>query len=109
MATNGKQKGKRGELEFAQLLRDHGWTDARRGQQYSGIEGRDVLGLPGCHIEVKRVERLNVDLAMDQAIRDAKKDCALPIVAHRRNNKAWLVTMTAADFLNLLRSNDDIG
>lgn len=108
MATNGKQKGKRGEREFAKLLRDHGWNDARRGQQYNGIDGQDVVGLPGCHIEVKRVERLDLNAAMSQAIRDAASDCALPIVAHRRNNMPWLVTMTAADFLSLLRANDDI-
>jgi Holliday junction resolvase len=105
---NGNRKGKAGEREFARLLRDHGWGEARRGQQYNGIDGQDVVGLPGCHVEVKRVERLNVDAAMAQAIRDAASDCALPIVAHRRNNKPWLVTMPAVDFLNLLRANDDI-
>jgi hypothetical protein len=108
MATNGKQKGKRGELEFARLLRDHGWTGARRGQQYNGLDGHDVVGLPGCHVEVKRVERLDLQAAMSQAIRDAENDCALPIVAHKRNNKPWLVTLTAADFLSLLRAIDDI-
>ena len=31
---NSRTKGKRGELELAQLLRNQGWIDARRGQQY---------------------------------------------------------------------------
>ena len=35
---NSKHKGKRGELEVAAILREHGY-DARRGQQYSGASG----------------------------------------------------------------------
>ena len=31
--TNGKQKGKRGELEFARLCRSNGW-EVRRTAQY---------------------------------------------------------------------------
>ncbi len=46
--------------------------DCRRGQQYCGCSGAaDVVGLPGIHIECKRVERLNLHDAMDQAVRDA--------------------------------------
>lgn len=48
---NSREKGKRGELELAKLLRDCGF-DTRRGQQYSGANGdADVVGLPGIHIE----------------------------------------------------------
>ena len=32
---NSRNKGKRGEREFAALLREHGF-DARRGQQFAG-------------------------------------------------------------------------
>ena len=55
---NSREKGKRGERELAGELRRHGY-DARRGQQYCGANGdADVVGLPGLHIECKRVERL---------------------------------------------------
>lgn len=93
---NSRDKGKRGEREFAALCRRYGHSDVRRGQQYSGIEGEDVVGLWGLHVEVKRVERLNIDNAMAQAIRDAKD--AVPIVAHRKNRGEWLVTLKVGDF-----------
>ena len=99
--TNSCEKGKRGEREFSAFLRANGFSEARRGQQYSGIEGEDVVGLPGYHVEVKRVERLNIHEAMNQSIRDA--DNQIPIVAHRMNRTEWLVTMRAEDFLELVR------
>ena len=57
MGRKSREKGKRGEREFAKYCRDHGY-DCRRGQQYSGLGGDDVVGLPNIHIEVKRTERL---------------------------------------------------
>ena len=50
---NSRTKGKRGELEVAHLLKKYGY-DARRGQQFAGINGdADVVGLPGIHLEIK--------------------------------------------------------
>lgn len=103
MAINSREKGKRGELEVVHLLKDHGWEDARRTAQHCGNnpEGTaDVVGLPGIHIEVKRVERLNIDDAMDQSRRDAvETDNSTPVVFHRRTGKPWKVTMDAGDWL----------
>lgn len=100
---NGKQKGKRGELEFARLCRDQGYQ-VRRTAQYCGNTGEaaDVVGLPGIHAEVKRVERLNVQEAIDQAKRDAGQG-RIPAVFHRRNNCEWLATMRAEDWFALYR------
>ena len=100
---NSKQKGGRGEREFAALCREHGYDNVQRGQQFQGgVDSPDVKGLPGVHIEVKRVERLNIHEAMAQSIRDAGGK-ALPIVAHRRNRDDWLVTMKAVDWFTLYR------
>ena len=60
----------------------------------------DVIGLPGIHIEVKNVERLNLRAAMAQSENDAK-DGEVPIVAHKSNRKPWLVTMNSEDFFKL--------
>ena len=99
---NSRQKGKRGELEFARLLRDHGF-DARRGQQYSGANGdADVIGVDGLHFEVKRVEKLNLQDACDQARRDARPG-EIPVVAHRKNNCPWLITLPADDFFEMIK------
>lgn len=89
--TNSRRKGAEGEREIAKILRGYGY-DARRGQQYSGANGdADVVGLPGAHIEVKRVEALNIDKAMMQAARDVRED-EVPVVFHRKNNECWKTT-----------------
>lgn len=102
VVVNSRAKGVKGELEWARLCREHGYTEARRGQQHSGIEGEDVVGLPGMHQEVKRRQALNLDDAMQQATRDAKEG-RIPMVAHRRNNERWKVTMWADDWFELYR------
>jgi len=95
-----REKGKRGEREFASFCKAQGY-DARRGQQFNGIDGEDVVGLPGIHVEVKRTERLNVYEAMEQAWKDSHgKDS---IVAHRRNDHRWLVIMDADEWFKLYR------
>ncbi|WP_406613415.1 hypothetical protein [Candidatus Caldatribacterium sp.] len=100
---NAKRKGKRGELEFATLCRAFGFP-ARRGQQYrGGPDSPDVLGLPFLHVEVKRRERLNLDEAMEQSVREAAKG-EIPVVAHRKNRRGWLITLRVADFFLLYRA-----
>lgn len=97
---NSRQKGKRGELELSGKFRDYGY-DCRRGQQYCGLNGNaDVVGLPGIHVECKRVEKLNIDDAMRQAKRDARKN-ELPAVFHRRNGEDWKVTMYLDDWMKM--------
>ena len=97
---NSRSKGAKGERELARVLRQYGY-DCRRGQQYSGANGdADVVGLPGVHIECKRVERLNIHDAMDQAKRDSR-DGEIPAVFHRKNNCEWLVTLQIDKFMKL--------
>lgn len=64
----------------------------------------DITGLPGVHIEVKRVERLNVPEAMAQAIRDSERmQDGVPALFHRRNRQSWLVTMRLSDWIELYK------
>lgn len=105
MGKSQREKGKRGERELAMKLREYGY-DCRRGQQYCGANGdADVLGLPGIHIECKRVERLNIQIAMEQSKRDAAEG-ELPAVFHRRDRSEWLVTMRLEDWAELFREWD---
>lgn len=100
MATNGKRKGKKGELELAHKLKEYGY-DTKRSVQYNGKDGQaDVLGLPHIHIECKRVEKLNIYDAIDQAKRDAKNGDK-PTVFHRKNRCNWLVTMELDEFMEI--------
>jgi Holliday junction resolvase len=96
---NSKQKGNRGERELAKVLSEYGY-ECRRGQQYNGLDGEDVVGLDYIHIECKRVERLDLGASMYQARRDSKKD-QLPAVFHRKNREDWKVTMELKDWIHL--------
>lgn len=95
-----KRKGKTGEREVAHLLKEYGF-EGKRGQQFCGANGdADVVGLPGVHIEVKRVERLDRKAAMQQAKEDAR-DGEIPVVFHRTNGEDWCVIMNARDFMDM--------
>ncbi len=102
MPINSRQKGARGERAWRDELRAQGFT-ARRGQQFSGSpDSPDVIceELP-YHFEVKCVEALNLRDAVEQARRDA--GTKTPIVAHKRNNSPWLITMLADDWFRVLK------
>ena len=99
---NSRRKGKEGELSLARKLREYGY-DCRRSVQYCGTNGdADVVGLPGIHIECKRVERLNLVEAMRQAERDARPG-EFPVVFHRRNDEPWMVTMPLESWIEIYR------
>lgn len=108
--ANSRRKGKEGELEVVNLLKKHGF-DVARGQQHVGFAkgGKsgtdDVIGLPGIHIEVKRVQQLNIEKAMQQSRADAEAagTGASPVVFHRKDREPWKVTMDAGTFVELYK------
>jgi hypothetical protein len=97
MGAMSKRKGVKGELELSHELRRVLGVSARRGQQYSGSpESPDIVhSIPGVHIECKRVEKLQLTQALDQAVADAGTD--VPVVMSRRNRQPWLVTVRLDD------------
>ena len=100
-ARKSQRKGADGERELAALLREYGYPVERGGSPSLG-KVADLSGLPGVHIEVKRVERLNVPEAMKQAMRDADKfHDGAPTLFHRRSREPWLVTMRLQDWISL--------
>lgn len=103
--VNGKQKGKRGELD----ARDHvtevlGLLKGQvyRSQQYCGRgeDSADIVGLDGIHMEVKRTEKLALYKALDQAIADSKNG-NIPVVLHRKNRREWVVIVRLTDLPEL--------
>ena len=112
MPKQGKgrqRKGAAGERELAGILQQRGYQVERGGSEtYGAIP--DLIGLPGIHIEVKRVERLNVPEAMKQAVRDAERfQDGAPAVFHRRNREGWLVTMRIGDWLKMYGEREHEG
>ncbi|MCD7888281.1 MAG: hypothetical protein LUG44_11870 [Clostridiales bacterium] len=101
---SSQRKGADGEKELSALLRREGFHTERGPSQSYGTTP-DVSGLPGVHVEVKRVERLNLENALEQSERDAKKfQDGIPVVMHRRNRSPWRVSMNLTDWLHLYRA-----
>ena len=99
MSINSRRKGKVGELE----ARDH-WNrllpkaHARRSQQHSGTESASDLispGTPNLWLEVKRVERLNLDAVLTTS----REQCGalVPVILHRKNGGEWMVSFPLED------------
>lgn len=94
---------------LAHILQAHGYN-VEPGRSQSFGEVPDLSGLPGVHIECKRVERLNISQAMAQAVRDAERfQDGAPAVFHRRNREPWLVTMRLEDWLDIWGSSQSPG
>lgn len=101
--TDSRMKGKRGELEIAHMLRAGGWPNAARTSDGRAQSARGDIahGPAGCHIEVKRAQRLNVPAALDQIVRDSNP-LDLPILVHRPSRHGWMATLPLVDLLPLL-------
>lgn len=106
-----KEKGKRGERELAKLLREYGFSNARRTAQYCGKTGdaSDIVGIDNFHVEVKYVEKLNIWLAIEQAERDADEsfakfgDILKPVVIFKRKRTSWYCVLSLEDFVELVQ------
>lgn len=97
MSINSRNKGKVGERELAERLVEIGLCESAERSARCGVTGAaDVWGIPGVHHECKRVEKLNVEKAMDQAKGDARNG-DIPAVFHRRNRGEWMVTVRMSD------------
>lgn len=103
-----RNKGKRGEREFANICKDKGFPNAHRTAQFRGNTGAagDVEGLPGIHIECKFVENLNLRAAMEQSRNDAAANGNgdFPIVVHKKSRQPWLITMDIDDWFELYKA-----
>lgn len=97
-----RDKGKRFEREIANFFKSYGIT-ARRTAQFCGKTGAagDVEGVPGVHIECKAVEKLNLEAAYQQSVRDAEAadKGEYPIVIHKKSRKPAMVTMALDDWI----------
>jgi len=103
MPIDSREKGKRGEREWRDFLRDVGFSQAKRGQQHrGGPDSPDVIceQFP-VYWEVKRAQALALIQWVEQAQTEAPED-KWPAVAHRKNGQPWLVTMNATEFFSLL-------
>lgn len=102
MSLNSRSKGKRGELEFIQKHLAPWWPQACRNLDQFQDDKRDVANVAGTHFQIKRVERLNIWAALNQAETEAQ-ETDLPVVAFRRNRGKWYCALEADELIALLR------
>lgn len=107
MGKASREKGKRGEREASNLFKEYG-HDTKRGVQYhGGPDSPDVVGLPDVHIEVKRVESLQLYKALDQSKEDSDEQ-DFPIVMHRKNNQDWVIIQPVEDWMLLYEGAEEL-
>ena len=102
--SSAKQKGREGQKEVVDLIKQYmGFTDDEVRSNPASVTGEDIILSENARekfnfsIEVKRVEKLNIDTAYEQAVSNAGK--YIPLVVHRKNGKKWLVTFDFETFL----------
>ena len=99
---NSNLKGKTFERWVARYLRESGYEEARRGQQFKGgADSPDVIGLDGFHIECKNTQQWNAYKFVEQSERDAGEN-EKPIVIAKKNRKRPLVMMYLDDFMEVI-------
>jgi hypothetical protein len=104
---NSRAKGRRGENEFVKAhLLEH-WPQAKRNLDQFGDDKRDCVEVAGIHFQVKRVEKLNIWAALDQAISEAAPQ-DVPVVAFRRNRSAWFGALEMDELIPLLRLREAV-
>lgn len=99
-----RDKGKRFERDIANFFKGYGIT-ARRTAQFCGKTGQagDVEGVPGVHVECKCVEKLNLEQAYQQSVRDAEAvgKNEIPVVIHKKSRKPAMITMALTDWIDM--------
>ena len=60
-------------------------------------------GVLGVHIECKAVEKLNLEAAYAQSVRDAEAAGKeeIPVVVHKKSRKPAMITMALTDWINM--------
>lgn len=99
---SAQAKGRRGEIELARFLQEHGIADARPGDPLNYGKMPDVIGIDGLHIECKRHEKLEINKWYSQAAEDAERmQDGRPAVIYRQNRREWMIVLSLTDFLNM--------
>ena len=89
MSKASRDKGARAEREVLKLLGDELGEILTRNLQQTREGGADCLAVKGFAIEVKRQERLSRPSWWAQAVEQAQRVGAEPMLLYRRNREKW--------------------
>lgn len=77
------------EMGFPDTLVQKGFTQVQRNQNQSAVGGKDLVGVFGLAVEVKRCEVLELKKWWAQACASAAREDEIPVLLYRQNNKPW--------------------
>ena len=89
MSKASRDKGARAEREVLKLLGDELGEILTRNLQQTREGGADCLAVKGFAIEVKRQEKLSRPSWWAQAVEQAQRVGAEPMLLYRRNREKW--------------------
>lgn len=92
MSAMQKRKGKAGELELANLLRDELGDQVTRNLRQSREGGADLEGTPWT-LEVKRAATPRINEWWSQACSQAAASGGAPALAYRIDRKDWVFVL----------------
>lgn len=101
-ARRSRRRGGIGEREVVEIAKAHGFDQARRNFGSGAQGGNDVVGIPGCAVEVKYQETLKIWQALAQC-EEAAHATEIPVVAFRRNGSQWYAALPLDELLALLQ------
>lgn len=105
MGKASRNKGKRGEREARDFVRD-AWRSPRcvRSAQVSGLFTSDLMyGPPGLYLEVKRYRRIVALDFLEQAKQDSDGE-GVPVVLMREDGGDWAVMIPADKAVEFART-----
>lgn len=112
---NSRAKGAAGEREFCKALSEH-LGDAlveplKRNLEQTRNGGHDILGLEGWALEIKRykaVKESDVEKFWQQAVDQAKRVGAQPVLAYREDFRSWRVRIPWGFMMEDLDWDEDV-
>jgi Holliday junction resolvase len=116
MGKMQRTKGAKAEREFAEILNKKFGAKYKRTPLSGGMDlkgdirrsyGSKHTIVDDFHWEIKRQETISIHKWYNQAKSDAPS-LMMPVVAFRRNNDEWKVTLSAEDFLNVIKELEDL-
>lgn len=113
MGALSRNKGRRREREFLNLLGDELGIHLERNQNQSDQGGADCLTIEGWAIEVKGWEDSCFPTWWKQAERQAKNCNRRPVLAWKRNRQPWKIwvtpdktqVLTIQQFANIIKAS----
>jgi hypothetical protein len=103
MPINSREKGRRAEVEFKNLLKSsfpQFTADLKRNKDQDSVGGDDIIGLGGYSVECKFVANENWSLPKfwEQTCRQAAVRSTTPLLARKISQKGWWIHIALADF-----------